>query len=96
MIARNKLTDTNTTPITIDIHTLMSMLGVGRNTALMVADEAGAVLHIGSRKLYNVEKIKAYIDKLTEYEPIRAEQKKKEAEQKKKEKEKEAERGVNK
>ncbi len=68
MVARNKLADTNTTPITIDIHTLTAMLGVGRNTALKVADEAGASLHIGSRKLYNVDKIKAYIDKLTEAE----------------------------
>lgn len=68
MIARNKLADVNITPITVDIHTLMYMLGVGRNTALKVADEAGANLHIGSRKLYNVDKIKAYIDKLTEAE----------------------------
>ena len=66
MIARNKLADVNITPITVDIHTLMYMLGVGRNTALKVADEAGANLHIGSRKLYNVDKIKAYNDKMTE------------------------------
>ena len=67
-VARNKLADTNITPVTIDIHTLMAMLGVGRNTALKLADEAGASLHIGTRKLYNVDKIKAYIDKLTEAE----------------------------
>ena len=68
MVARNKIADANINPITIDIHTLMSMLGVGRNTALKVADEAGASLHIGSRKLYNVEKITAYINKLTDAE----------------------------
>ena len=68
MVARNKITDASFSPITIDIHTLMAMLGIGRNSALKVAEEAGASLHIGSRKLYNVEKIKAYIDKLTEAE----------------------------
>lgn len=68
MLARNKAADRNINPLTIDTQTLMAMLGVGRNTALKVADEAGASLHIGSRKLYNVEKIKAYVDKLTETE----------------------------
>lgn len=68
MVARNKIADANINPITIDINTLTAMLGVGRNTALKVADEAGASLHIGSRKLYNVEKITAYINKLTESE----------------------------
>jgi ribosomal protein S13 len=68
MVSRNKLADANITPITVDIYTLMYMLGVGRNTALKVANEAGANLHIGSRKLYNVERIKAYINMLTEEE----------------------------
>lgn len=68
MVARNKIVDANINPITIDINTLTAMLGVGRNTALKVADEAGASLHIGSRKLYNVEKITAYINKLTDAE----------------------------
>lgn len=68
MVARNKIADTNITPVTIDINALMVMLGVGRCTAQKVADEAGASLHIGTRKLYNVDKIKAYIDKLTEAE----------------------------
>ena len=68
MVARNKISDTKINPITIDINTLTAMLGVGRNTALKVAEEAGASLHIGSRKLYNVEKITAYINKLTEEE----------------------------
>ncbi len=68
MVARNKIADANINPITIDINTLTAMLGVGRNTALKVADEAGASLHIGSRKLYNVEKITAYINKLTDAE----------------------------
>ena len=68
MTARNKQAEKNFEPITVDIYALTYMLGVGRNTALKVADEAGASLHIGSRKLYNVEKIKAYINKLTEEE----------------------------
>ena len=68
MIARNRITDTRIDPITIDIIALTSYLGVGKATAKKIADEAGAGLHIGSRKLYNVEKIKTYINNLTEAE----------------------------
>lgn len=41
---------------------LCAMLNCGRHTAEKVARSAGAEFKIGSRRLYNVGKIKAYID----------------------------------
>jgi hypothetical protein len=52
--------------ITVDISTLQSMLCVGRQSAVQIAKDAGAVLHIGRRTLYNVPKIEKYIESLTE------------------------------
>lgn len=52
------------TRITVGINDLQIMLGVGKNTAAQIGKVAGAELHIGRRKLYNVEKVKAYIDSL--------------------------------
>ena len=39
--------------ITVDIKQLTEMLSVGRNTALAIAEEAGAGIKFGRRKLYN-------------------------------------------
>lgn len=47
--------------ITVDIKQLTEMLSVGRNTALAIAEEAGAGIKFGRRKLYSVERIKAYM-----------------------------------
>lgn len=47
--------------ITVDIKQLTEMLSVGRNTALAIAESAGAGIKFGRRKLYSVEKIKAYM-----------------------------------
>ena len=52
------------TRISVGINDLQIMLGVGKNTAAQIGKAAGAELHIGRRKLYNVEKVKAYIDSL--------------------------------
>lgn len=51
----------STERITVGIKELADMLSVGRNTALTIAEEAGAGIKFGRRKLYNVEKIKAYM-----------------------------------
>ena len=40
--------------ITVDIKQLTEMLSVGRNTALAIAEEAGAGIKFGRRKLYSV------------------------------------------
>ncbi len=50
--------------ITVDLPQLQSMLCVGRATAEKIAREAGAVLRIGNRKLYKVDKINSYLDSL--------------------------------
>lgn len=50
-------------PITVDIAGLQEMLSVGRNTANSIGEAAGAVVRIGKRKLYNVAKIEAYMEK---------------------------------
>ena len=47
--------------ITVDIKQLTEMLSVGRNTALAIAEEAGAGIKFGRRKLYSVERIKEYL-----------------------------------
>lgn len=47
--------------ITVDIKQLTEMLSVGRNTALAIAEEAGAGIKFGRRKLYSVERIKEYM-----------------------------------
>lgn len=52
--------------ITVDIKELTEMLSVGRNTALAIAEEAGAGIKFGRRKLYSVERIKAYMDEQAE------------------------------
>ena len=47
--------------ITVDIKQLTEMLSVGSNTALAIAEEAGAGIKFGRRKLYSVERIKEYM-----------------------------------
>lgn len=59
----NKTTDSNKgIKISVDIKGLMDMCGVGRNTAYQIGEDAGAVIRIGRRKLYNVKKVQEYID----------------------------------
>lgn len=48
--------------VTVDIKQLTEMLSVGRNTALAIAEEAGAGIKFGRRKLYSVAKIKAFMN----------------------------------
>lgn len=48
-------------PITYDMKGLRLALGCGRYTAEKIAEEAGARIKIGSRVLYDANKIRAYI-----------------------------------
>lgn len=50
--------------ISVDIKGLQSMCGVGRNTAAKIGEEAGAVIRIGRRKLYNVQLVQEYMNSL--------------------------------
>ena len=52
----------NVDKIAVDINRLQDMLCVGKRSADRIGEEAGAVIKIGRRKLYNVEKIKTYIN----------------------------------
>ena len=52
--------------IAVDIAGLQAMLSCGKNTADKIGEQAGAVIRIGKRKLFNVEKIKEHMNKLTE------------------------------
>lgn len=51
----------NVSPITYNMKSLCLALGCGRYTAEKIAEEAGARIKIGSRVLYDANKIKAYI-----------------------------------
>ena len=55
-------------PITVDKTELMQLLGVGRWTAEKIAEEAGASIKIGKRRLYSVSKIEDYISRLADTE----------------------------
>ena len=50
--------------ITVDIVGLMTLLSCGRLTAKNVADQAGASIKIGKRRLYNVQKVREYISQV--------------------------------
>ena len=57
-------TQTSENPIAVDINGLSAMLSCGHATARKIADEAGATIRINRRVLFNVEKIKTYIDNM--------------------------------
>lgn len=45
----------------IDLKGLMKMLSCGRVAAERVGKDSAAIVRVGRRKLYNLEKIRAYI-----------------------------------
>ena len=59
---------TNENMLAVNMDKLQAMLGVGRNTANKVGKDAGAIIHIGRRKLFNVKKVQDYLDQKTEEE----------------------------
>ena len=52
-------------PIAVDIEKLSAMLSCGRATARKIGAEAGAEIRINRRVLFNVEKIREYINKIS-------------------------------
>ena len=50
--------------ITVDINGLQALLGCGMATAKKIASAAGANLYFGRRRLYNVDKIRKYMDEM--------------------------------
>ena len=62
-----KTTEYNTeNRLTVDIEGLMAMLSCGAVTARKIADCAEAKIIVGRRVLYNVDKIKKYLDAMDE------------------------------
>ena len=51
--------------IAVNMDQLQAMLGVGRNTADKIGKDAGAVMHVGRRKLFNVGKVQRYLDRIS-------------------------------
>lgn len=52
--------------IMVNIKELQGMLSIGQQSAAAVGEAAGAVVRVGRRKLYRVDKIEAYIASITE------------------------------
>ena len=50
----------------VNIKELQGMLSIGQQSAAAVGEAAGAVVRVGRRKLYRVDKIEAYIASITE------------------------------
>ena len=52
--------------LTIDTAELIRVLSCGRQTAVEIGKQAGAEIRFGKRQLWNVEKIKKYLDAISE------------------------------
>lgn len=50
--------------IAVDVKTLMEILSVGRHTAEKIGSDAGAVIKIGSKKIYNLDTIRSYLNSI--------------------------------
>lgn len=71
MNARNTNTESNSTnAICCGIDELTARIGLGTTKADELAGKAGARFKYGRRTLYNLKKIEAYIDKLSESEAV--------------------------
>ena len=52
-------------PITVTVGDLAAMIGCGLATAKKVGAEAGAIVRLGDRVFYNVNKIEKYINQIS-------------------------------
>lgn len=52
--------------VTVDIMGLQVLTSLGKHSARNVAEEAGAVIKIGKRTVFSVDKIRNYLNKLAE------------------------------
>lgn len=57
---------TNPQQLLVDTRTLQIITGCGRDAATKIGNDAGARVRVGKRLLWNVEKIKKYIDQISE------------------------------
>lgn len=54
-------TEKNIDIILVDVKALSKMLGIGVTKAKNIGEDAGALVQLGKRRLYNVEKVKEYV-----------------------------------
>lgn len=47
--------------VLVDLKSLSKMLGVGLAKAKNLGEDAGALVQLGRRRLYNVQKVKEYV-----------------------------------
>lgn len=52
----------------VDLKGLMTLCSCGRIAAEKIGEQSGAVVRVGRRKLYNLEKIRDYINSVEEIE----------------------------
>lgn len=52
----------------VDLKGLMILCSCGRIAAEKIGEQSGAVVRVGRRKLYNLEKIRDYINSVEEVE----------------------------
>jgi hypothetical protein len=52
----------NQPKLLVDTRDLADILSIGQSNARLVGEQAGAIVRIGNRRLYNVEIIKNYIN----------------------------------
>lgn len=55
-----------TQKLTVDTNELRGLLSCGRVTAVKIGTEAGARIQFGHRVLWNTEKIRAYLNSISE------------------------------
>lgn len=53
-------------PLAVDIEGLAALLSCGQATARKIGEQAKARIWIGRRVLYSVEKVREYLDNLSE------------------------------
>lgn len=58
--------DSTSQRLAVDTPELQAMLGCGRTTAVKLGTEAKARIQIGKRLLWNVEKVQAYMNSISE------------------------------
>ena len=52
--------------ITVDLNGLRTLTSLGKYSARNIAEEAGAVIKIGKRTIFSVEKIRNYMNAIAE------------------------------
>lgn len=57
--------------ITVSVEELQKMLSLGKTSCRKLGEEAGAVVRVGKRKLYRVDKVEAYINSLNETQGVK-------------------------